>query len=555
LLKEYQKNAASYLHGRGANNLRNLYSRVVQYANATKGDGKGNASSDFLTKAPHGKFMSYINFMDANEIVKKENKEAINKNMESTALAYGLNKKQSQQLSELFLDDDLHPISKEQFLFVSDSYVNSVNDELKKRIEAAPKKPYYKWKNWKDKDGNFHRKKIIDHYIHDFSYESLPEEVKKTIEKKLAKDNSTPQKISNVGNVKWSKEYPNLLEDDIKIARVGAAMKYYNIQTGTNRPAKYDVSKVSDEVYDKMMRDYQKTIQNGKELKPLTAIKDAKGNALYNTDENGYSVKTNVPTSPGFQGFLEFVNNDMNNINFYDTKNNSISFYGGSKDGVNKTQALFEETDDIYRQVKIAELVLDRYYNNIGSKDPKQFKLYSTQVSLEDRNKGSMILYPSMDVLKELMSGEDKGLITNEVANAIVTNGISFISNKNNFSNSIFQANKWTPMQTIVNALGSYEYEDPMGGGKLMIEKDPSGLSDYMVNVSFRELMPDGSIKYTTTEVPSVNYQNNIDYAAQITLPYLQKQVEANTSVWNTYMSKGFAPGVSIESPESKLNQ
>jgi hypothetical protein len=130
-----------------------------------------------------------------------------------------------------------------------------------------------------------------------------------------------------------------------------------------------------------------------------------------------------------------------------------------------------------------------------------------------------------------------------------------FISNKNNFSNSIFQANKWTPMQTIVNALGSYEYEDPMGGGKLMIEKDPSGLSDYMVNVSFRELMPDGSIKYTTTEVPSVNYQNNIDYAAQIALPYLQKQVEANTSVWNTYMSKGFAPGVSIESPESKLNQ
>jgi hypothetical protein len=308
-------------------------------------------------------------------------------------------------------------------------------------------------------------------------------------------------------------------------------------------------------LYDSLSRDYKSLIQNGKELKPLTAIKDSKGNAVYNVNENGFSVKTNVPTSPGFQGFLEFVNNDMNNINFYDTTNNPISFYGGTKDGIDKTKALFEDTDDIYRQVKIAELILDRYYNNIGSKDPKTFKLYSTQVSAEDRNKGSMILYPSMDVLKELMSGEDKGLITNDVANAIVTNGISFISNKNNFSNSIFQANKWTPMQTIVNALGSYEYEDPMGGGKLLIEKDPSGLSDYMVNVSFRELMPDGSIQYTTTEVPSVNYQNNIDDAAQIALPYLQKQVEANTTVWNTYMSKGFAPGVSLESPESKRNQ
>jgi hypothetical protein len=516
-LKEYQKNAASYLHGRGANNLRNLYSRVVQYANATKGDGEGNASSDFLTKAPHGKFMSYINFMDANEIVRKENKEAITRNLKSTVLATGKN--EPSQIAEVFLDDDLHPVSKEAFVSLAAGMI--------------------KTKKFPGGIGPTKERLLMD----------LSPEEESQLDRMLKKANSKSKK--GAGEAIGDRKYPNLTGRQVSEITNGYLQSLY----GLNNSFAPNKESALSKLYDDLSRDYKSVIQNGKELKPLTAIKDSKGNAIYNTDENGYSVKTNVPTSPGFQGFLEFVNNDMNNINFYDTKNNSISFYGGSKDGVNKTQALFEGTDDIYRQVKIAELVLDRYYNNIGSKDPKQFKLYSTQVSLEDRNKGSMILYPSMDVLKELMSGEDKGLITNEVANAIVTNGISFISNKNNFSNSIFQANKWTPMQTIVNALGSYEYEDPMGGGKLMIEKDPSGLSDYMVNVSFRELMPDGSIKYTTTEVPSVNYQNNIDYAAQIALPYLQKQVEANTSVWNTYMSKGFAPGVSIESPESKLNQ
>jgi hypothetical protein len=516
-LKNYQKNPAAYLHGRGANNLRSLYSRVTQYANATKGDGKGNASSDFLTKAPHGKFMSYINFMDANEIVRKENKEALVKNLKSTVIAYGKNN--VPQIAEIFLDDDLHPISKEAFVSMASTAIKT------KKLPGGIGP-------------------ISNRLMNDLSSEE-----KRELQRRLEEANAKAPK--GAGQAIGDSNYPNLTGRQVSGIVNGYLQGLYGLNSNFSPDKEVSLSRL----YDDLARDYKGVIQNGKELKPLTAIKDSKGNAVYNVNENGFSVKTNVPTSPGFQGFLEFVNNDMNNINFYDTTNNPISFYGGTKDGINKTKALFEGTDDIYRQVKIAELILDRYYNNIGSKDPKTFKLYSTQVSAEDRNKGSMILYPSMDVLKELMSGEDKGLITNDVANAIVTNGISFISNKNNFSNSIFQANKWTPMQTIVNALGSYEYEDPMGGGKLLIEKDPSGLSDYMVNVSFRELMPDGSIQYTTTEVPSVNYQNNIDYAAQIALPYLQKQVEANTTVWNTYMSKGFAPGVSLESPESKRNQ
>jgi hypothetical protein len=94
-----------------------------------------------------------------------------------------------------------------------------------------------------------------------------------------------------------------------------------------------------------------------------------------------------------------------------------------------------------------------------------------------------------------------------------------------------------------------------MGGGKVQIERDRSGLSDYVINASFRELMPDGSVKYTTTEVPSVNYQNNLDYGVQLGISYLQEQAQSNSEVWRTYMSKGFAPGVSPATPESNFNR
>lgn len=531
-LKEYQKNPSKYLHGRGAENLRNLYSRVTQFANATKGDG--NASSDFLSKAPHSKFAAYTTWMDANALVEKENKAAITKSLGSTVIVGGSNKR-ANEITSAFLDDDLHPVSKEAFVSMATKYIHT------KKYPTI----------------NYEDRRSLSQQL----YDNLSEHEKEKLTRLLEKANKRPQRApkedydeygEDYGSITLSKKYPNLTLKQIETINTNYLRTIYGLDRGLGPTNKKETA---SELYDNMMREYKGIIQNGRELKSLTAIKDAKGNALYNVDENGYTVKTNVPTSPGFQGFLEFVNNDMNNINFYDTKNNPISFYGGTKDGIEKTKKLYEDSGDIYRQVKIAELILDKYYNSVGSKDPKTFKLYSTQISAEDRNKGSMVLYPTMDVLKELMQNQDKGLITNEAANAIVTNGIAFISNKKNFSNSIFSENKWTPMQTIVNALGSYTYKDPMGGGDIIVEKDETNLTDYMVNVRFRELLPNGKIKYTTTEVPSVNYQNNIDYAAQVGMSYLQQQVDNNSIVWRTYMSQGFAPGVSLETPESKRNR
>jgi len=518
-LKNYEKDPAKYLHGRGATNLRNLYSRVLQYADATKGDA--DISSDFLSSAPHSEFMSYVNFMDANDIVMKENRNALEKNMQTLAIVGNYDKNQAKTISQIFLDDDLHPVSKEAFISMASVVVKN--------------KKYPR-----DGIGYGSREKLL--------YDLSPGE-RAQLDKILKKANSKAPK--GAGEAIGDSNYPNLTPRQVKDIQ----RDYLKTLYGTNNSLIPNKEESLSDLYDNLIKDYKGVIQNGKELKPLTGIFDSKGNALYNTDENGFSIKTNVPTAPGFKGFLEFVNNDMNNINFYDTNKNFISFYGGTKDGIKKTKELFEDSGDIYRQVKIAELILNNYYNSVGSKDPKTFGLYSTQIANEDRNTGSMVLYPSMEVLKTLMQGEDKGLITNDVANAIVTNGISFISNKNNFSNSIFKANKYTPMQTIVNALGEYKYEDPMGGGEIIIGKDQSRLTDYQVRVSFRTLNENGDVTYKTTEIPSTNFQNNIDYAMVLAMPYLQEQVKANNIVWNTYLSKGFAPGVSKNTPESQNNK
>ena len=135
---------------------------------------------------------------------------------------------------------------------------------------------------------------------------------------------------------------------------------------------------------------------------------------------------------------MDFMKNKEGKINFYDMKNNPISFFGNSKTGVEKTQALYADTEDIHTHVKIAEMILNNYRSNIGKKDIKNFNLTSSQIAIEDLNKGAMTLYPTLDVLKALQLGEGKGLLTEPLINAIATNGISMISNRRNFNNCYY---------------------------------------------------------------------------------------------------------------------
>jgi hypothetical protein len=521
-LADYQANPASYLQGRGADLLQKTYSRVMQYAQATKGDVNG-VSSTFLKTAPHSKFGEYIDYVRNNELVTKSNTDVIHKSFGSSTLMEAMPAANRASLSRLALNSDLTLVSKEDFI------ANGKNYFPEAKSFPEPKYGVY-------------------------NKESLSNEQLKKLDKLLREEDEKafkkygPRGFGIMDGAAGYKRLSIASKDDItkKFQRDTFGMDGNGNKIQVNKESALGI------LYDDLTKIYSETIQNTKEMKLSSNLltKD-KANAVYNTAENGVGVNLAAVQSAGFRGFLETLD-DAGKINFYDMKNNPISFFGNSKTGVKQTQDLYSDTEDIYTHVKIAELILNNYRSNIGKKDIKNFNLTSSQIAIEDLNKGAMTLYPTLDVLKELKAGEGAGLLTDPIINAIATNGISMISNRRNFNNWIFEGNQATPTESIINALGSISYSDPMGGGNFTIEKDESGVAPYKVYGTYLEMQADGSKKEVPFALPPVNYQNNIGLAQSTAKESLQRMADYNQLVWQQFQSKTFAPGISIESPESK---
>ena len=519
---DYQANPGAYLQGRGADLLQKTYSRVMQYAEATKGDVNG-VSSTFLQTAPHSKFSEYIDYVRNNDLVTKSNTEAIHKSFRSSTLMESMPAANRASLSRLALNSDLTLVSKEDFI------ANGKNYFPEAKSFPEPKYGVY-------------------------NKESLSNEQLKKLDKLLREEDEKafkkygPRGFGIMDGAAGYKRLSIASKDDItkKFQRDTFGMDGNGNKIQVNKESALGI------LYDDLTKIYSETIQNTKEMKLSSNLltKD-KANAVYNTAENGVGVNLAAVQSAGFRGFLETLD-DAGKINFYDMKNNPISFFGNSKTGVEKTEALYSSTDDIHTHVKIAEMILNNYRSNIGKKDIKNFNLTSSQIAIEDLNKGAMTLYPTLDVLKELQLGEGAGLLTEPLINAIATNGISMISNRRNFNNWIFQGNQATPTESIINALGSISYTDPMGGGSFTIEKDENGAAPYKVYGTYLEMQADGSKKEVGFALPPVNYQNNVGLAQSTAKESLQRMADYNQLVWQEFQSKTYAPGISIETPESK---
>jgi hypothetical protein len=514
--KEYQKDPNKFLSERGAQNLINLYERVTQYALATNGDD--GPSKSFLKSPAHENFNKYLNFVKGKEVITEENQDVLIKNLSSSGILEGMTKGTSERLAALMVNSDLSLMDKEAFIQMGKSYLPN------RKVTGGGY-------GWRDK-----------------AISTLTASELKELDGYLKNINSKTKKQEGAVSTRYSNLTPRQVAEYEKKFLEGK----FGVGLGTS-----DAEGILSSIYDDAEREYRRTVQNGKELKSFSGLLDPnKANAVYNTTPNGYQVNPNTPATPGFAGFIEFVNSDMNRINFYDTKKNAVSFYGTSKGDIQKTLDLFSDSDDITRHVRAADLILGEYYKTIGKKDAKTFGLFSVQVAGEDRNKGAMILYPTMDILKTLMATDDGGILTQDMVNAIATNGISFISNRSNFTNSIFKGNQWTPMQALINAKGNYDYKDPMGGGSYTIEKDETGISDFNVRLNYRKLNENGSVSFESMTLPPSMYGNNIDNVAIEAGKALSDQANMNQQVWQRFHSPNANKSLIFrQTPESTFNR
>ena len=512
-LKNYQDKSYGYLSGKGADYLETLYNKVTTFAMAHRGDA--GVADSYLSSSSHEKFDDYVTYLRANKKLKADNAEVINKNLYSSVAlsSLGLDDKMKEKLISSFYDkNSLMILSKDNFIKTNKNM--KVNSALHYPISVTSPEQTDRSFSMTQKEYNTWKQNVLKLDKELFSIDPAGKFSNKFVGNAASiGDPNLRKKYNRVQQIKsdlqrmgaWNGERKIVITDhkDVNgnVKPIGVKHNGSSIWDNVSR----DKEEVLSGIYDEFARNFVNTSKS-REIKSVYDSPHFKGTGLASTGINGLDVSMAAPTTPGFKAYIDFMEKDMPRINLYDGKN-KVSFFGANKTGVNDTEDLLDNND----AAKVTELILEHYYKNIGKKDVKSFFFGSRQIALEDKNTGAMVIKPDNQVLKELIESDTQGLITKEVQQAILKNGISIISNKNNFSNDIFKGNETTPLESMVNALEEITYVNPMGGGEVTVAKNTTGTSDYNIYGIQYYMDKNGQKKSEKFTLPVLMYQNNID--------------------------------------------
>ena len=139
------------------------------------------------------------------------------------------------------------------------------------------------------------------------------------------------------------------------------------------------------------------------------------------------------------------------------------------------------------------------------------FKMSSQTIAGNNVKKGAMIFRPDPEWLKTYVSsaGEDKpqnNLLTQQEYISIMQNGISVISDSNNFQNGLFTSAYKDPITATVDYYGSYSETDPYGNVTWTATKNTTGTGDYNLQTQYYLIDPE-----TGEKVSQVRYNNMLN--------------------------------------------
>jgi len=184
----------------------------------------------------------------------------------------------------------------------------------------------------------------------------------------------------------------------------------------------------------------------------------------------------------------------------------------------------------------LALMILRELQLNVGDPkgDLKRFRVVGGTVAGETRNKVPVTILPDREFLQKMAKKDSR--ITQDVIDAIVQKGITFVAPKNNWTNDLTQQTRITPIQGVVNALGSYKWKHPLGSGDFEVKLDQRGgykiyynLYEYDAKagkmVKLRDPMDPG---YTT-----VPLGNNLDQQVVITKQLINENASLQQDRYN----------------------
>lgn len=218
----------------------------------------------------------------------------------------------------------------------------------------------------------------------------------------------------------------------------------------------------------------------------IAALGDMSGTGLFTPGRQSVFVAPKGMGTKGHAYFHEFVG-DLRKMDFGDPTKNQITFLGTSGSAL-KPESLRNTTGKALLDAIVMEM------NNSKSKF-KNFKMSAQSIVGNNASKGAMILRPDSDWLQGMVYGTNKdgektgkGIISQAQYDAIMKNGVTVVSDANNFNNGLFQSAYMDPIQAVVEYDGKYAWNDPYGNLKGEITKNQTGTGDYNIKKSYSVL-------------------------------------------------------------------
>jgi len=505
-LDDYKKDPASFLYG-NAESLGLIKAKVDALAGMMRGDGSIGDNYILATAQSGQKMDQFVMHSNAVKAINFHNEDIIQSALSGSLGVYsavGTNTKISKDLATAFYDGT-NIATEEDFINSAKLILKNVNQsrQLPKSVSGS---------GWVKE-----------------AYNALTPTEKKELDSILTAESNKikyPKGVIGAGI-----KYPNLSRRSQFIIIQDYLGKKFNLGT-------LDGTSKLKSMYNDLMTTYSKVVKDPNKIQILTPllqeVNQSGGRAgVYSKGESGVEVHLGAPST--FKPFVEFIQNDLRNIKLGDINTTGISVLGTTKTGFDKTKELTIEDGGAQRDM-LYRMVNDLYSEMRQGSKVKPFRFTQRQVAAGNRNLAAMVIYPDKEFLDKYKAGKDEPGLTADVINNALSYGVSVIAPRQNFTNSLFTQNQWTPMQIAVKGSPNkmVTLNNPYGAGQVKISEVKMGPGDYNIEFISHELKPNGEIKTLSTTFPNLVYGNNLDNQAQRALNELMMVSAQNNNIYQT---------------------
>lgn len=186
---------------------------------------------------------------------------------------------------------------------------------------------------------------------------------------------------------------------------------------------------------------------------------------------------------------------DMNKFDWGATNKNRVSFGGTSKTAFTTSMGMQNYT---------GKALLDQIRSELtqpGKTKMTNFRFGVSPIAAGSMSKAAVVIYPDAAWLKKQVYTTDKegkhtsaGIISASDYESIMKNGVSYITDASNMSNSMYKSAYQSPLQSYVDHFGAYTYADPTNSNyTFKVEKNNLGTGDYKTTMSYPRWNPEKS--------------------------------------------------------------